>query len=610
MNQNWHINGNPRGNVGTAYKKYGIGAQIMKKMGYIEGQGLGKYGQGRLEPVTTHLRPKGMGLGAIREISKEDKDPEHAYKKVTFEVQKLPTLFSLIDSLETAGFEVPMKIKLLSDETDQDDPKACWDLRLSLEDVLSKVRAINVKRKYLETELNQRKSIYENSMSQIKVLETLRANEGNFETLKEEQVPEDSKKMVAQMMVSILNPKVVNIVNSWDIKSFDETTEMVKQLTTWKRKVDVYDESAFDNMFVQLWFPKASAFFRNEWISIDQPNLGVSIIDEFVSDGLVPKAAMNYFLKSVIVPILDNDIKVEWKIDPRSKLKGPETWLVDWLDILPDVLIDTLMESLFNRYKDWILASWNSTEFVKCPSKEIGLNLWVDYYSTPENKMQQKIEEAMVESQLCKLRHEVKFTYDAMVQDALICQKFMKVMAVNGIDRSFINKALEKIIVLWLRSFKSMDVHASGFRYLCCWTTVFFYKNMDLPSIKMGLWDACGHLNRRLNTGLDVQSQRIESLVKQMDDVHIEEPSPNKVPVVTIKMLVTEYCKKNNLFLIPITNRSFNEEGKILFKITADMKKGLDVYFENNIVWARLDSNSNFEPIAIDEISTLLSKSI
>ena len=51
-------------------------SKMMAKMGYVEGQGLGATGRGRLAPIESQLRPQGAGLGAVKEKTKQAKEEE------------------------------------------------------------------------------------------------------------------------------------------------------------------------------------------------------------------------------------------------------------------------------------------------------------------------------------------------------------------------------------------------------------------------------------------------------------------------------------------------------------------------------------------------------
>lgn len=63
-------------NPGALPAASSFAAKMMAKMGYVEGQGLGATGRGRLAPIESQQRPQGAGLGAVKEKTKQAKEEE------------------------------------------------------------------------------------------------------------------------------------------------------------------------------------------------------------------------------------------------------------------------------------------------------------------------------------------------------------------------------------------------------------------------------------------------------------------------------------------------------------------------------------------------------
>jgi tuftelin-interacting protein 11 len=78
--------GGKKAQSGAPVNAGSFAARMMAKMGYKEGQGLGKEGTGRSGIIEVQLRPQGVGLGAVKEKSKQEKEEEKRQAKIRGEV--------------------------------------------------------------------------------------------------------------------------------------------------------------------------------------------------------------------------------------------------------------------------------------------------------------------------------------------------------------------------------------------------------------------------------------------------------------------------------------------------------------------------------------------
>ncbi|KAG7748931.1 hypothetical protein KL912_001993 [Ogataea haglerorum] len=564
-------------------RQYGIGASLLRQMGYVEGKGLGKAEQGIVAPIETKMRPRGLGIGGTDEKSpEEDSSGDESMSEVAFK-STLPSLYSLIEQFEQVGTHVPVKIKEMCDNGSE-----TVEIRTALAGILGQLKDVQTKIHSAQQELELQKRIEVASRERRLALQ--RVLDGNHEKIRDDE----DREMAAKMLMAKLEPRVRALMDSWDPTDLD--SNISDQLLGYKDEYSLFEsehDNAYQALVSQLWKKKAGEFYATKW-SVWQPNLGIALIEDFQE--LVSEAAVAQIYEEVLLPKFRDEIRL-WQMGEP----GPETWLTDWLNVMDERMVDQVIADIFQKYADWIVVGWNIEE-QQLPAKRIHLSLWLDLYGDEQTR--QKMESSVIKRCVQQLRKSKLQNADVM--------KFVALLRANGVRYDKIDYLIENEAALsWTDKFYSLPDAREQYHYVFN-SLVRLYARLfscyHFPRLQKYLVLALDHLNFEYKTSLQqlqmtvppehrFASQREPSISKLVEATENLSFKPQKKTTVTLKQLLDDYCQEHDLFVLP---ESTLMAGKAMYRVTRNMKSGLLIYLDDDVVWAK--TGADFEPVAFDEL--------
>ena len=393
-------------------KKYGIGAELMKKMGYVEGTGLGSDKRGIVNPIETKLRPQGLGVGGIKEkIQDSDEAMSSSDEEKPDKLEPELDIFDLIEDLEMKGADVPMKYKELSDSVSkQTIRQGNQDLPSELANAYEKLNRINneldsaikaerfhgFQLKEIEARLNLQNDELIQMEQMVEVIETFN-NEYISQSEEEQKIdcvsnmlkkltspPYSTFKGIRETFVAIVSPIVSELFQRYFEDAIDLNHLLINIMSDWAymyREIEVIDLNQLGN-----WDSLIYSNIKQNLKSIIDDKTNTDTIHGQIMDYLQiwisapvlinPTLAIsNNLTNEVLLPFLNQKLE-KWSPGKDSGIP-PHNFIMDYISLLSleeSLMVGkTLIHTVSEKYLNFVMHG-------------SGSSFWEEYLSTKQGK--------------------------------------------------------------------------------------------------------------------------------------------------------------------------------------------------------------------------------